>query len=316
MPATDRDPKVRSSRSEEDPVNHDAGTLTPQSRTPETAEGWWAQHYWLPRIVYWGIHASCLLALGVGAPASALWLFAITLSLRLLGITAGYHRYFSHRTYKTSRPFQLVLAVLGTMATQKGPLWWASHHRIHHRYSDQPGKDVHSPKEGFFYAHQGWIFDARWNDTRLDRIRDFARYPELLWLNRWHILPPVALALFCFAVGGLAGVVWGFSISTVVLWHLTYSINSLAHRWGTRRYATSDTSRNNALLGLLTFGEGWHNNHHHYASSVRQGFFWWEIDVTYYVLRTLAAAGLIWDLKQPPAHVLRGETAADLPKAA
>jgi stearoyl-CoA desaturase (delta-9 desaturase) len=297
-------------------VDQEAGTVTPRSPAPETAEGWWSQHYWLPRFVYWGIHASCLLALVVGAPAPALWLFAITLVLRLLGITAAFHRYFAHRTYKTSRPFQLVLAVLGTMATQKGPLWWASHHRIHHRYSDQPGKDVHSPKEGFFYAHQGWIFDARWNTTHLDRIRDFAPYPELRWLNRWHILPPMALALFCLAVGGLPGVVWGFSISTVVLWHLTYSINSLAHRWGTRRYATSDTSRNNALLGLLTFGEGWHNNHHHYASSARQGFFWWEIDVTYYVLRALAAVGLIWDLKEPPAHVLRSETVADLPKAA
>ena len=292
------------------------GNATQGSGAFESGEGWWAQHYWLPRVVYWGIHASCLLALWVGVSTGALLLFATTLSLRLLGITGGFHRYFSHRTYKTSRPFQFALAVLGTMATQKGPLWWASHHRIHHRFSDQPGKDVHSPKEGFYWSHQGWIFDGRWDATNLNQIRDFAQYPELVWLNRWHIVPPAALALLCFAVGGLSGFVWGFSISTVVLWHLTYSINSLAHVWGTRRYDTADTSRNNALLGLLIFGEGWHNNHHHYASSARQGFFWWEIDVTYYVLRALAAVGLIWDLREPPAYVLRGESSPDLRKAA
>ncbi len=173
-----------------------------------------------------------------------------------------------------------------------------------------------SPKEGFYWSHQGWIFDGRWDTTNLNQIRDFAQYPELVWLNRWHIVPPAALALLCFAVGGLSGVIWGFSISTVVLWHLTYSINSLAHVWGTRRYDTTDTSRNNALLGLLTFGEGWHNNHHHYASSARQGFFWWEVDVTYYVLRALAAVGLVWDLREPPAHVVRGESSLDLRKAA
>jgi len=317
MPGPESDPTVAIlSGTEECQVQKADGNTKQGSGALESGEGWWAQHYWLPRVFYWGIHASCLLALWVGVSSGVLLLFATTLSLRLLGITGVFHRYFSHRTYKTSRPFQFALAVLGTMATQKGPLWWASHHRIHHRFSDQPGKDVHSPKEGFYWSHQGWIFDGRWDTTNLNQIRDFAQYPELVWLNRWHIVPPAALALLCFAVGGLSGVIWGFSISTVVLWHLTYSINSLAHVWGTRRYDTTDTSRNNALLGLLTFGEGWHNNHHHYASSVRQGFFWWEVDVTYYVLRALAAVGLVWDLREPPAHVIRGESSPDLRRAA
>jgi stearoyl-CoA desaturase (delta-9 desaturase) len=232
-------------------------------------------------------------------------LLAATFWLRMFGITAGYHRYFAHRTYKTSRPFQLALALLGVSATQKGPLWWAGHHRNHHKNSDRPGLDVHSPRDGFWYSHQGWIFDARWDASPLEQIRDFARYPELVWLNRWHFVGPVAIAVLCTAIGGLSGLVWGFCISTTLLWHATYSINSLAHRWGTRRYATTDTSRNNALLALLTLGEGWHNNHHHYCTSTRQGFFWWEIDVSYYVLRALAAIGLVWDLREPPAHVVR-----------
>jgi len=317
MPKTEAQPRVGTTlETEVCAVQTVGGEVSRGSDGFEAAEGWWAQHYWLPRVVYWGIHASCLLALWVGVSTDALLLFAATFSLRMLGITGAFHRYFAHRTYKTSRPFQFVLAVLGTMATQKGPLWWASHHRTHHRFSDQPGKDVHSPKDGFYHAHQGWIFDGRWDATDLKQIRDFAQYPELVWLNRWHFVPPAALALLCFAVGGLAGVIWGFSISTVVLWHLTYSINSLAHLWGTRRYDTADTSRNNALLGLLTFGEGWHNNHHHFAASARQGFFWWEIDVTYYVLRALAAVGLVWDLREPPARVIRGESPSHLRRAA
>ena len=291
-------------------------TGTPAETSSSNTEGWWARRRWLPRTLYWGIHAACLLVLVVGVSTADLVLLAITLPLRLLAITAGYHRYFAHRAYKTSRPFQFVLALGGTMATQKGPLWWAGHHRHHHRFSDQPGKDVHTPREGFWYAHQGWIFDSRWDATPVNQIRDFAQYPELLWLNRWHILPPLALAAICFAIGGFSGLIWGFAVSTVLLWHLTYSINSLTHVWGSRRYDTPDTSRNNVLLGLLAFGEGWHNNHHHYANSCRQGFFWWEIDVTYYVLRALHAVGLIWDVREPPQEILRKGTRPRLRKAA
>ena len=256
----------------------------------------------LVSLSYWGVHLSCLLALFTGVSTRDLLLLAATLALRTFAITGGYHRYFAHRAYKTSRPFQLVLAFLGAAATQKGPLWWAGLHRRHHAYTDREG-DVHSPMDGFWYAHQGWIFDPRWTATPTGQIRDFARYPELVWLNRWHVVPPILLALACFGIGGLSGVIWGFSISTTVLWHTTYSVNSLAHCWGSRRYETPDTSRNNLWIALATFGEGWHNNHHHYMASARQGFFWWEIDVTYYVLRALAAVGLVWDLREPPASV-------------
>lgn len=279
------------------------------------ADGLWSRQAQLSRLLYWGIHASCALALLTGGSAGDLALCAGLFCVRMFAITAGYHRYFAHRTYKTSRGVQFALAVLGCSAVQKGPLWWAAGHRRHHRYSDQRG-DMHSPREGFWYAHQGWIFDGRWDATELDRIPDFAKYPELVWLNRWHIAPAILLALLCYAIGGWSGVLWGFAVSTVLLWHFTYSINSLAHVWGTRRYETADTSRNNFLLALLTFGEGWHNNHHHYQASTRQGFFWWEVDVTYYILRGLAALGLLWDIREPPTHALRSVARPGLPKAA
>jgi len=274
------------------------------------AEGWWARQGSLSEVLYWGIHASCLLALVTGVTRGDLLLCGASFWVRLFAITGGYHRYFSHRSYRTSRAFQFALALLGTSSVQKGPLWWASHHRDHHRYSDQRGRDVHSPRDGFYHSHQGWIFNGRTDASPLDRIRDFARFPELLWLNRWHVVGPLALALACLALGGPRGLLWGFAIPTVALWHATYSINSLAHRLGTRRYATGDDSRNNWLLALLTWGEGWHNNHHHYSASARQGFLWWEVDLTYYALRALAALGLVWDLREPPAPVLRRTAAA------
>jgi len=254
--------------------------------------------------LYWTIHLACLLVLVVGVGPLEIGLCLGLFWLRLFGITGAYHRYFSHRTYRTSRPFQLLLAALGCSAVQKGPLWWAAGHRRHHRFSDREG-DLHSPREGFWHAHQGWIFDRRWSQTELDRIPDLAAFPELVWLDRWHAVVPLALAASCFAVGGLSTLVWGFCVSTTLLWHATYTINSLAHRWGSQRYETGDDSRNNWLLALLTLGEGWHNNHHHYMASARQGFFWWEIDVTYYVLRGLQAVGLVWAIREPPARVLQ-----------
>ena len=282
------------------------------------ADGWLTRTNFISRVIYWGIHAACLLVLVTGAPREALLLCAVTYFVRVFAITGVYHRYFSHRGYKTSRIFQFVLAFLGTSCTQKGPLWWAATHRLHHRYSDQPG-DPHSPKEGFWYSHQGWIFDPRSGGTSTEAIRDFARFPELVWLNQYHFVAPLTLAVLCWAIGGFAGVVWGFAVSTTLLWHATYSINSLAHIWGTRRYPTGDTSRNNLLLALITLGEGWHNNHHHYMASARNGFLWWEIDVTYYMLKGLAAVGLVWDLRVPPASVVHGaapDEATELREAA
>jgi stearoyl-CoA desaturase (delta-9 desaturase) len=287
----------------------------PVGRAFTDADGVWSKQQWISRTTYWGIHAACLLVLVTGTSVADLALCTGLYWLRMFAITAGYHRYFAHRGYSTGRVFQFVLAVLGCLAVQKGPLWWAGGHRRHHRYSDRHG-DLHSPRDGFWYAHQAWIFDGRWDDTELDRIRDFAKYPELLWLNRWHVVPPAILAVALFAFGGLSALVWGFAVSTTLVWHCTYSINSLAHRWGSQRYDTGDDSRNNLWLALLTMGEGWHNNHHHFQASARNGFFWWEIDLTYYVLLGLEKLGIVWELKLPPGRVLEIREPASLERAA
>ena len=250
---------------------------------------------------------SHLAALGIFFVPFRWSLVALCLGLyviKMFGITGGYHRYFSHRTFKTSRAFQYVLAVLGALSLQRGALWWAAHHRHHHRHSDRHG-DLHSPGlQGFLHAHVGWILDAANNKTDHQRVGDLARYPELVWLDRWHALPGVLLAIALFAIGGLPWLFWGFFFSTVLTWHATFAINSLTHLFGRRRFLTKDDSRNNVWLALLTLGEGWHNNHHYWKSSTRQGFFWWEIDVTYYVLRLLAALGIVWELREPPKELV------------
>jgi stearoyl-CoA desaturase (delta-9 desaturase) len=224
--------------------------------------------------------------------------------LRMWAITAGYHRYFAHRTYRTSRAWQFVLAVLGATSMQNGPIWWASVHRRHHKCSDGPG-DPHSPvMRGFLYAHFTWIFDRSVPTARDDsNVADLLRFPELRWVDRHDWVPLAAYAAGCFAIAGVPGIVWGFVVSTLAVLHATMFINSLAHVWGSRRYATSDTSRNNVLLALATLGEGWHNNHHFYMSSARQGFFWWEVDVSYYSLKILSWLGVVWNVREPPASV-------------
>ena len=255
-------------------------------------------------VAFWLVHLACIAALYTGVTWSALAVCVALFWLRMFGVTAGYHRYFSHRSYKTSRPFQFVLALLGTLAVQKGVLWWAANHRQHHKYSDQED-DIHSPvQRGFWWSHVGWILAPDYEATQIERIPDMAKYPELRWLNDHYLVPPVALAVLLYLAGGATWLVWGFFISTTVLWHSTFTINSLAHVWGRRRYETTDTSRNNLWLALLTMGEGWHNNHHRYMNSARQGFFWWEIDFSYYVLVALSWCGLVWDLHQPPRRLL------------
>jgi stearoyl-CoA desaturase (delta-9 desaturase) len=263
---------------------------------------------------FWFAHLACLAAFFTGVTWSAVAVCLALFWLRMFSVTAGYHRYFSHRSYKTSRAFQFILALAGTLAVQKGVLWWAANHRNHHKYSDQP-EDLHSPQQrGFWWAHVGWILSPDYDATDLTRIPDMAKYPELRWLNDHYLVPPVALAVLLYLVGGATWLVWGFFISTTMLWHATFTINSLAHVWGSRRYETTDTSRNNLWLALLTFGEGWHNNHHRYMNSARQGFFWWEIDVSYYILVMLSWCGIIWDLQQPPKRLLetQPEVSAEL----
>jgi stearoyl-CoA desaturase (delta-9 desaturase) len=227
-------------------------------------------------------------------------------AVRMLALSGGFHRYFAHRSYKTGRGFQLVLAFVGGTCAQRGALWWAGNHRNHHRYSDEPA-DLHSPRQrGFFWSHIGWVLSKRFEKTNPELIRDFARYPELRWLDRHHLVPPLVMLGGLFLFGGLPAAIWGAFVSSVLLWHLTFAINSLAHTFGSVRYETGDDSRNNALLGVLALGEGWHNNHHHYQSSAALGFYWWEIDVTWWVLKLLSATGLIWDLRAPPASARDG----------
>jgi stearoyl-CoA desaturase (delta-9 desaturase) len=243
---------------------------------------------------------ACLGAIFTGVNWLCIALCAVTYFIRMFGITAGYHRYFAHRAYKTSRAFQFVLACLGCSAMQKGPLWWAAHHRHHHRYSDTPD-DPHSPRaNSFWWSHIGWILDSRHEYTQWEAIRDLSRYPELRFINRNHWLPGIVLAVACYLIGGWAGLVWGFFISTVLLYHAVFAVNSLCHIFGWRRYATRDDSRNNWFVALITLGEGWHNNHHYYQSSANQGFFWWEVDVSYYLIRLMSWVGLVWDVRKPP----------------
>jgi stearoyl-CoA desaturase (delta-9 desaturase) len=253
---------------------------------------------------FWGVHVLAIVGIAITGVS---WLgLLLTLALylpRMFFVTGAYHRYFSHRSYKTSRWFQFVLALGATFTAQKGVLWWAAHHRVHHKLSDMPG-DLHSVKQsGFWWSHMGWILSRDLEGTDLSRIKDFSKYPELRWLDRWWLVPAVAAGVIAFLIGGFFGLVWAFAVPQVLCWHGTFTINSLSHVWGGRRYATDDDSRNNPVLALITLGEGWHNNHHHYQVSARQGFFWWEYDITFYVLRAFAAVGLVWDLHGVPDHV-------------
>jgi stearoyl-CoA desaturase (delta-9 desaturase) len=258
--------------------------------------------YW-DFVPFLSIHVMCLWAFQTGIRPEWIMLAVASYYLRMFGVTAGYHRYFSHRSYKTGRVFQFLLAFLAMTSAQKGVLWWAAHHRHHHRYSDQEA-DVHSPSQkGFWSAHVGWMLSKESARTEFKRVKDFSRYPELHFLNRYHYIPPFLYALFIYALWGFPGLVWGFFISTTALYHCTFFINSLTHMVGRARYKSNDRSKNSFVLALLCCGEGWHNNHHHYQSAVNQGWFWWEVDLSYYVLSVLSWAGIVWDLRAPPAHI-------------
>lgn len=267
---------------------------------------------------YLSIHLICLGVIWVGWSWTAIIACAGLFFVRMFVITAFYHRYFSHRTFKTSRAVQFIAAFIGTTTAQRGPIWWAAHHRNHHRHSDHP-PDVHSPGLwGLIWSHMGWFLCDDGLKTDWKQVPDWAKVPELVWLERWHLLGPITLAAGSFGAGWALGTfapalgtsewqmfVWCFGVSTTLLYHGTFTINSLAHTIGRRRFATSDDSRNSLLLSILTLGEGWHNNHHHCPGTVRQGFYWWEIDPTYYVLRAMRAFGLVWDLRPVPERVYR-----------
>ena len=263
------------------------------------------------------LHLGCLGVIWVGWSPFAVAVALLLYLVRMFAVTAIYHRYFCHRAYKTSRFVQLLFALLGLTAVQRGPLWWSAVHRHHHAHSDEE-HDAHSPvRKGFLWSHIGWLTSSRNFPTDYRLVRDWVKFPELVFLNRFDLIGPALLFTALYSLGlilekfapslGTSAwqlVVWGFFISTVALFHATCAINSFAHTLGSKRFDTGDESRNSLLLALLTLGEGWHNNHHHYQSSARQGFYWWEIDISYYILRCLAALGIIWDLKPVPQKIL------------
>ena len=280
---------------------------------------------WWRVVPFVALHLALIALFWVGWSPFAVVFAVFMYLLRMFAITGFYHRYFAHKTFQTSRIAQFIFALIGATAVQRGPLWWAAHHRNHHVHADQP-QDTHSPyHQGFLWSHLGWFLSHANFKTQFDRVRELTRFRELCWLDRFDSFVPIALAIAIFALGELLHVyaphlhtngwqllVWGFVVSTIVLYHATFCINSLAHVWGSRRYATHDHSRNNWLLALLTLGEGWHNNHHHYPGSAKQGFYWWEIDFTYYGLKVLAAFGLIWNLKKVPLEVRNQNTVKGL----
>ncbi|MGH9138560.1 MAG: acyl-CoA desaturase [Acidimicrobiales bacterium] len=267
---------------------------------PSPVRGPDEQVAWRSSLPFIACHFIPLAAFWTGVTTTSVVLLVALYLTRVFFITAGYHRYFAHRAYRLGRIPQLVMAFGGLTAVQKGPLWWAGNHRDHHKYADTE-RDPHTPQKGFWWSHIGWVLSGKYSASDHRKIEDFAAYPELRFLDRHDWIGPWALGTLCLLIDGWSGLVVGFFGSTVLVWHATFSVNSLSHIFGRRRYGTADTSRNNVLVAVLTMGEGWHNNHHHYPASARQGFHWWEIDVTYLVLRVLSVAGIARDLRQPPA---------------
>ena len=253
--------------------------------------------------LYCAISATCLFIFTVTFSWQGLLLCIFSYYLRMFGITAGFHRYFSHRAFKTGRIFQFVLAWIGSMAMQSGVLWWAAHHRDHHRYSDQD-KDIHSPKHGFWHSHVLWFLKGDVDSYDMQKIKDFSKYPEIVWIDKYFWIPPLTYAIGLYLLGGWEWLVWGYGVSTFLLGHGTSFINSLCHVFGKQRFDSGDDSKNNLWLALLTMGEGWHNNHHYYQHSANMGFFWYEIDFSYYILKFLSFFGIVWDLRKPPKHVM------------
>ncbi len=268
---------------------------------------------WSRAVPFLILHLGCLGVIWTGWSGTAVAVAAALYLIRMFAVTGLYHRYFCHRAFKTSRPVQFVFALLGLTAVQRGPLWWSAVHRHHHQHSDDD-EDVHSPGwKGFAWSHVGWLTSSRNFPTDYNRVKDLAKFPELVFLNRFDLIGPLLLVALLALAGSLlhafapglgtgAGqlVVWGFFISTVFLFHGTCAVNSFAHTLGTQRYKTGDESRNSFILALVTLGEGWHNNHHHFPATARQGFYWWEIDISFYVLRGLESLGLVWDLRPVP----------------
>ena len=269
--------------------------------------------------IFWLVQVSALLVFAVPFRWAFIGLWAGSHFVRALGLTLIFHRYLAHRAFKMHRAARFVWAFIATAAMQKGPLWWAGHHVNHHRFADRDG-DPHSPMvSGVYYAHIGWFL----NDTKHDRvegtnpvIRDFSRVPEIAWLEKYFFVPPLALAVTMFLIGGMPWLVWGFCLPTMTLAHATFAINTINHMFGSRRFETVDDSRNNLVTAVFAVGEGWHNNHHRYQRAARNGFYWWEFDPTWYVIRGMAAVGLVWDIQQVPKRIYEEARAVKAKRAA
>jgi stearoyl-CoA desaturase (Delta-9 desaturase) len=269
--------------------------------------------------VFWFVQASALLVFVVPCSWESGLLWAASHFLRAIGLTLAFHRYFAHRAFQMNRAARFVWACIGTAAMQKGPLWWAGHHVNHHRFADRDG-DPHSPiVSGIYYAHIGWFL----NDARHDRIeptnpviREFSKAPEIVLLDRFYFVPPLLLAVAMYLAGGLPWLVWGFCLPTMTLAHATFAINTVNHMFGSRRFDTIDESRNNPLTAFFAVGEGWHNNHHRYQRAARNGFYWWEFDVTWYVIRAMQALGLVWDVQAVPSRIYEEARATRARRAA
>lgn len=270
----------------------------------------------IKQFTFWTVHAMCIFAFFISFSWVAFFVCITLYVVRMFGITAGFHRYFSHRSYKTSRTFQFLLGFLGTSSAQKGPIWWASHHRHHHKHSDTH-EDIHSPViSGIYYAHVGWVLSSEFCNTRTELVKDLMKFPEIQWLDKYNLLPPVLLGVLTFFLGtflnyaypslgtnGFQMLIWGFFVSTVLLYHGTFCINSLAHLVGNKRFNTDDDSRNHWLCSIITLGEGWHNNHHRYPGSESQGMYWYEFDIAHYVLKLFEKLGLVWDIRKYPERL-------------
>jgi len=269
--------------------------------------------------LFWLIQVSALLVFAVPFRWAYIALWAASHFVRAVGLTLAFHRYYAHRAFRMHRISRFVWTFIGTAAMQKGPLWWAGHHVNHHKFADREG-DPHSPMvSGVYYAHLGWFL----NDTKFDRVeatnpvlRDFGPVPEIAWLDRNFWAPPLVLALALYLAGGLPWVVWGFCVPTMTLAHATFAINSINHMFGSRRFDTFDESRNNLLTAVFAAGEGWHNNHHRYQRAARNGFYWWEFDITWYVIRAMQALGLAWDVQPVPARIYTEARAVKARRAA
>ena len=267
---------------------------------------------WLRCLPFIILHLGCLGVIFVGWSWFAVSICVFLYLIRMFAITGFYHRYFSHNCFKTSRTLQFFFAVIGNSSTQRGPLWWAANHRHHHKFSDMK-QDIHSPRHvGFWWSHMFWFTSRSHFPLKTDLIKDFLKFPELRFIDRYDTIIPILFGFLLFTGGnfmeinypnlktnGLQLLVWGFFVSTIVLFHVTCSTNSFSHMFGSRPFNTNDDSRNNFWVAILALGEGWHNNHHHSPSSVKQGIHWWQIDVTFYILSIMSWLGLVWDLRKP-----------------